>query len=479
MTTNRVALTLGLVLMDVCWLYPWSALLGTWTDPPRENGLLSPATILAILLLSAATTYMLGRLLGRARQAKLTMAGLATLVAIAAVRVEHYSQLGGVDWVGPLLAALAATIGQLSGPVLAFALALYLWYRGVRIGNQTPTFTDVEGAFRWGIARLAVFGLILVLTRRLEAQTTPYVVGFFFVSLLTLALARLESLRTRTRAPSVNTQWLGVLIVVASAVVLLALLLGQIVSFDLVLVATRPLFNLLGSVLLLIAYIVVIPLAFVIEWLVYLILSLVHPDFNRPQPEPLDPADLNNALQRFLAEQVPPEVLFGLKAAGAALLVVIALAIVVRGLSRWRPSAADADATNEERDSLWDAHTAWAAFLAWFRHLFGRRRAQPQVAAASLAEPSSQEDGLALDSVRALYARLLREGEQVGAVRQAPTTPLEHVAALEQSLEPETSIEVLTAAYIKVRYGDIKVDQGQTDELRDRLARVRPKDVED
>ena len=39
-----------------------------------------------------------------------------------------------------------------------------------------------------------------------EAETTPYVVGFFFVSLLTLALGRLESLRTRTRSPTLNTQ---------------------------------------------------------------------------------------------------------------------------------------------------------------------------------------------------------------------------------------------------------------------------------
>ena len=67
MTLNRVALTVGLVLMDVCWAYPWSALLGTWTDPPRDNGILSAVTILAILLLSAATTYLLGKRMGRAR----------------------------------------------------------------------------------------------------------------------------------------------------------------------------------------------------------------------------------------------------------------------------------------------------------------------------------------------------------------------------------------------------------------------------
>jgi len=479
MTTNRVALTVGLVLMDVCWVYPWSALLGVWTDPPRDNGVLSAATILGVLLLSASATYLLGKRLGRTRKAKLVMATLATLVAIGVVRIEHYAQLGGLDWVGPLLGALAATIGQVGGPVLAFAIALYLWYRGVRIGNQTPTFTDVESAFRWGIGRLAVFGLILVLMRRLEAQTTPYVVAFFFISLLTLALGRLESLRTRTRTPSLNAQWLGVLIVVASVVVLLALVLGQIVSFDLLIVATRPVFDLLGRVLLVAIYIIVIPLAFIIEWLVYLILSLVQLNGNRQQPQPLDPADVNNALQRFFAEQVSPEVLFALKAAGAAVLLLVALAIVVRGLSRWRPSTADADATNEERDSLWDAHKAWAAFLTWLRGLLSRRHAQPQAGIGSTDDSASEPASAALDSVRALYGHLLREGEAIGAVRSTATTPLEHLPALADTLEPTTSIEDLTAAYITVRYGDLEIAPAQVGRLRDQVEQVRPKGAAD
>src|SRR4029077_8759041 len=91
-----------------------------------------------------------------------------------------------------------------------------------------------------------------------EAQPTRLVVGFFFFSLLTLALGRLESLRTRTRALSVNSQWLGALILVAGVVLLLALVVGQLLSFDLLIVATRPLFDLLGLVLMVLLYIIVI-----------------------------------------------------------------------------------------------------------------------------------------------------------------------------------------------------------------------------
>src|SRR4029453_9057002 len=92
----------------------------------------------------------------------------------------------------------------------------------------------------------------------IEARATPFVVGAFFVSLLTLALARLDSLRTRSRALGLNTQWLGVLIAVAGLLVLGSLALAQVLSFDLLLVATRPLFDLLGQVLLLLLYAIVI-----------------------------------------------------------------------------------------------------------------------------------------------------------------------------------------------------------------------------
>jgi hypothetical protein len=482
---NRVTLTCGLALMDMCWLYVWAVLIGLWADPGRGGGLLSAPVILGLLLTSALATHLLGRpARTRPRAARGVLATLAVLAAVLVVRFEHYPSLGGLDWVGPLFGALAATIGQLSAPVLGFALALYLWWRGVRLGGQEPGFTDVESAFRWGIGRLAVFGLVIAISTRpsvlsgVEAATTPYVVGFFFVSLLTLALGRLESLRTRTRSAGINTQWLAVLIVVAAGVVLLALLLGQIVSFDVLIVASRPLFDLLGTVILLLIYAIVIPLAYVVEWIVYLLLKLLQPGDNRPPPEPPQTSDLSNLLQRFFSEQVPPELLIALKAAGAALIVLVALLLVARGLARWRPSSADADATNEERDSLWNAAQLRALLLGWLRRLLRRG----QAAAAPLAEaPTAEADQVAAlspRSIRQLYARLLGEGEAAGAARDASTTPLEHAPALASALEPDQVVSDLTRAYVQVRYADAEVPDAEVDALAQELAQVQPRGAE-
>jgi hypothetical protein len=479
---NRLLLTVGLALMDTCWLYPWSVLISAWSDPNRMGGLLSAPVILMDLLAAATSTHILGR---RARTqprlARAMLAALALLVASVIVRLEHYPTAQGLDWVGPLLGALAATIGQLSRPVLGFALALYAWWRGVRLGSQTPGFTEVESAFRWGIGRLAVFGLVMALATRpgqlpaMEGATTPYVVGFFFVSLLALALARLESLRTRTRTPSLNTQWLAVLIVVAAGVVLLALLVGQLVSFDVLLVATRPLFDLLGQVLLLLVYAIVIPLSFVIEWLIYLVLSLLQANGNRPPPQPPQPTDIDNLLQRFFAEQVPPELLVALKGLGAALLLGIALLLVARGLARWRPSSADADATNEERDSLWRAAEVWARLVAWVRRLL-RRDALRTTTSVSLGAVSPEiTSSVAPTTVRQLYARVLRAGEAAGVARAASTTPLEHEPALNGALDPERVVTELTGAYVRARYAEERFSLDEVDALARAVEDIQPK----
>lgn len=478
---NRATLTCGLALMDLCWVYPWCVLLALWTDPSRGVGLLSPVSVLALVLLGAWSTTFVGRVTRHGRGARYAFAALALVAATVSVRFEHYASFGGLDWVGPLVGALAALIGQLSAPVLAFALAMYLWWRGVRFGTQTPGFTEVEGAFRWGIGRLAAFVLVMAISTRaaalssVEAQTTPFVVGFFFFSLLTLALGRLESLRTRTRRPSVNSQWLAVLVLVAAGVVLLALLLGQIVSFDLLIVGTRPIFDVLGFVLLLIAYAIVIPMAYVIQWIVYLILALLQASGTRPPPQPLQPADIDNALQEFLNHQLSPELLAGLKAAGAALLLAVVVLLIARGLTRWRPSGADADATNEERDSLWNTRQLWAMLLAWLRHLLHRGAQAGALSGSTTEAGASDTHTQRLSTIRELYAQLLRQGEAAGARRAVNTTPLEHLPAMALVLEPEPVLADLTRAYVQVRYGEMRVADEDASALSEEAVQVRPK----
>lgn len=477
---NRLSLTLGLTAMDLCWVYPWALLMGLFIDASRARPLLSPPSVLALVLAGALTTQALGRAASRRRALRLTLAGLGAVAALLAVRIDQYPDAGALDWLRPFAGALAVVLGQFSAEAFTFALALYLWWRGVRLGSQQSSYVDVESAFRWGIGRLVAFGLVIALTLRpsglasLEARTTPFVVGFFFVSLLTLALGRLESLRTRTRRLGINSQWFGVLVLVAGLVVLAALLLGQLVSFELLLVFSRPLFDLLGQVLVLVLYLVVIPLSYVIEWLVYLVLSLLQPGVHQPPPQPPQPSDVDDVLQRLFAQYLPPELLAILKAAGAAALLLVALLLVARAMSRWRASSADADATNEERDSLFDAERVWRQLLAWLRRLLGRAP-RPTDGRAAAANPVLNQPEDSISSVRGVYRHVLRLGEAAGARRALATTPFEHLASLEQTLEPTDSLVQITDAYVRARYAEAELPEPDTVALRDDLRRITPK----
>src|ERR1700738_3875252 len=87
---NRLSLNLGLVAMEVCWLVPWAVLLGLWTDPSHLHQLLSPLSILAIVLLGSLSAQALGRQAATSRGMRLGLVGLGLLVTLVAVRLDQY-----------------------------------------------------------------------------------------------------------------------------------------------------------------------------------------------------------------------------------------------------------------------------------------------------------------------------------------------------------------------------------------------------
>jgi hypothetical protein len=452
-------------------------LVARWIDGDASRVLLSPLSVLGLILLGTFATRVVIRFLGIRRPGQVTLMVLGLLAVLLAVRVDQFPNGGAVAWLG----TLAGTVADLhpTGATVAFGLGLVLWWRGVQLGSDSPSFPDVEAAFRWNVGALIGFALVLAVGTRpslqpaIEAQATPFVIGSFFVSLLTLSLARLESLRSRTRSLALNSQWLGVLVAVTGLLVLGALAIAQVLSFDLLVLATRPVFDLIGRILLVLLYIIVIPLAYLIEFLVYWLMSLFTDNSDRQPPQPLAASDIDSFLQRLLAQALPPDVIVVLKALGAILILALALSLVARALARWRPRTTEADATQEERDSVWDAARLRRAFFAWLRRLLRRR--SPTLASVPPAPVVHVPVSLtALSSVRDLYRHLLALGHAAGSPRPVAATPYEHLPALSGALEPVDDLEQLTAAYVLVRYAESEPPAAEIDALRLRLERVHP-----
>jgi hypothetical protein len=465
--------------MQACWIYPWTLLVTKWVDGEASRALLSPLSVVGLILLGAFSTRLIIRYLGTTRPGQVSLVLLGLLVVLLAVRLDQFPGGDAVAWLGALALAVADLLGRPTAPAVALGLGLVLWWRGVQLGSDSPSFPDVEAAFRWNVGALIGFAVVLGIGTRpsqqpaIEAQATPFVVGSFFVSLLTLALARLESLRSRSRSLALNTQWLGVLVAVTGLLILGALAIAQVLSFDLLVLATRPVFDLIGRILLVLLYILIIPLAYVIELILYWLISLFVGNGDLPPPQPLGAGDIDSFLQRLFSQVLPPEVLIVLKALGAVLILAAALLLVARALARWRPRTSETDATQEERDSVWDTRRLREALLAWLRQLFRRRL--PTRAVVPPAPIIEMPVALtALTNVRELYRHLLALGHAAGSPRHVAATPFEHLPALSGTLEPVDDLEQLTAAYVQVRYAEAEPPVAEIDALRVRLERVHP-----
>ena len=87
---NRLALLVGLAIMELAWIYPWSLLLGVWVTPERSRELLSPASILALLMVGALATQGVVRTIGARRpgQAFLLALGVVGILTGARLALE-------------------------------------------------------------------------------------------------------------------------------------------------------------------------------------------------------------------------------------------------------------------------------------------------------------------------------------------------------------------------------------------------------
>jgi hypothetical protein len=476
---SQLPLLVGLAVMEALWVYPLGLLLGVWLTTDRARPLLSAPSVFALVLIGALATQLVVRRLPTVSSRQWTLLALGAACIAVAVRAQYFPASGAIDWLGDLVKGVAVLLGRPTAPALAVGLGVFLWWRGVSIGSHTSDFMDVEIAFRWGIGGLILLGGTLAiaappgLRSQLEAEAAPFVVAFFFISLLTLALARLESMRSSARQLGVNTQWLGVLIAVSGLLVLTALVIAQVLSFDLVVAATRPIFDFIGLVLLIVLLITIIPIAYLVELIMYLILQLVRPEADRPPPEPRDPSEIEEFLRRLFSQGLPDEIVDAMRVAGVVALLALGLLLIARAVARWRPSMLTADAADEERETLWDPERVKQRLLAWLRGLFRRRRPQqaPTAAAAREIGDAAAEDRER--SVREIYRRLLRLGSSAGALRAPAETPFEHLPTLDRALEPQSELQQLTDAYVLARYAEQPSSSDEVDALKERLDRVR------
>ncbi|RJQ37919.1 MAG: DUF4129 domain-containing protein [Dehalococcoidia bacterium] len=478
---ERGLLPLVVLAAEVGWFYPWLVWLGKLPLFSGQRVALAPVSVMVLL----GGAFLVTRFFLRRRwppgRGAFGVVCTGLLVILLVLRGEYgagYGILNG-QWFGFISRNLLGLVSEgsfayLQPVVVALAAAFYLWWRGIRWGRSIFAFEEIYRAFVTGAAALVLLGVAWFLSSvyrdlgNMLAAVGIWVIGFFFFGLVSLALGNFQVIRQKMagleEATSLfNRRWLGLLFLIVIGIVLAGAGLASLFSADTAAVLGRWL-GLAGDGLLwIVYYVLIVPVSYLVAGLVYagqfLVSLLGGGELTQVSTNVTDNITQSENITAIEGDPaaLPPAVLLTLKwviLAAAALVVVYLLA---RAVARARPSRAK-DEVEEVHESLW----SWALFrgdlsLVWqaLRRRFARKR--PAMVTVLPELPGYKEDEAIPDypDIRAIYRRLLWEGEVAGVGRRAGETPAEYAGRLERAVSGgREELGFITEQYQRARYGE-------------------------
>ncbi len=453
-----------LPVAEAAWLIPWM-LVVSGAMFPRGELILAPLPLTAMIVggyLLAGTTEARAPL----SRARIGVVLLAIVLGLWAVWTTHYQRAAPLwhpRWIWTLLQDAHDAIPDIPAAVIgALAAPLLLW-RGVALGAREFSHFVAEQSFRRGMVWSAFFAFFFAVFQNspvfvhARPVAAGYILGFFFLSLVLLTVARLlglwEEVRGKDpRALAFNRPWFAVAMAVTATIVLVGGVLGQFAGLN-VWPRLRPVLRLLAPVLEAVFLVLFYAASLVARALLF-VLSRI-PEAYRPRP--LEP--IPNALRSLRDLQLSPEVVsgarWGIVVLGVLILAFIFLVIVVRG--RRRLATADED----ERESVWERDSLRRVLRRWLRPGSRRRAAGDLDGAPEVI------------AIRLLYRRLLQAAAAVGQGRRREQTAREFQEGMRPAVpEAERDLGGLTVTYEEVRYGAHRPTGREVEVARGQLARV-------
>ena len=458
-------------LLEVLWAYPWLIWISSWTFLDLAKPPLSLWAALAVIILAEeASRYFLAKRWPLALVRLITVLVLLTALALA-MRIELGGgvaiwELGGWQLVAEKPAAL----------FVAIPLGVFLLWRGISIGRTTLTFDDLYQKFFFGLTALVLLFIVWGLSSgggnfsRIVASTSLFVVAFFFVSLMGLAIVNLQSgqrgmLSHEMLSSLTSRNWLSLYLVIILGIIGISGLLAFAFSRDAMgWVVTA--FSVLGNALLTVVfYVVVIPIGYIVSIVFYFVGLLLKLFGATGEPPKLNLIDFSEIRARAQgpAAVISPEAILALKWFLVALVIGVVLFILARALFRTnRTEQAEEETVHE---SLW----SWAALRQEIRYLaislitwlYKRKPPRPVPIAppiATMQEPTEEHHF----TVREIYEGVLWEGRGAGAPRRASVTPYEYEQLLRLRFTGATSeLQAITQAFVADRYGGLSPQQSE------------------
>jgi hypothetical protein len=471
---RKEALYVTLVAAEMCWFTPWFLMLTRPAVAPTYYG-----TALTLGILVLAVVYF-SRILDRLQldllyqRVILIVTVLITTALIMRFLLYPGYSLLNLGWLGKAGESLLYFY-SLPPEVGVSAIVLFLWWRGISIGQRDLAFQGVAFSFRLGVL-LLVFSAPLLSILVAYDSTTVFILPFFFFSLLAVALARVEEVNRAkggVGAPF-NFTWLAILLGSIVAVLVTARLISRVYSvegFAQVLRWLRPVFDPLLRVVEYIPILLFKLLAPFLEWLARMLQGVFETFAQNIEgieiPQPLPPQDLQSAepikAPRLLVDALRYVCLGFI---GVGILAGLALGLR-RRLDRQRRGS-------ETRESLWSSAVFADGMLNSLRD--GWDRLKDIAGLIGRFGPGMRL--YAAVSIRKIYANMARLAERQGFPRQPAQTPYEYLPTLGLAF-PDCQAETtaITEAYVQVHYGEVPESLKDLQGIRECWEQIRERET--
>jgi hypothetical protein len=478
-STSRSQRLIKVIASLLLELLPVEAVLVVAAGLNSQNGLVLPVPpwFLAGTLVLA---FGIGRFLIGANAQRLLVISLPFMVltALLLIRVSPaaYGSTGrgffDWSWIFAFGQDFADQASRSSALIPLLLLLAYLWWRGLRLGGDTPDHQTVMNRFKYGMIAMIACTIAAI---AVADEVQPRVIGILslllpaevFVGLIASALGSLAQNQIEHRGDAYlannNQLWLGTAFALAVGTVGFALLINLILNYQ----SVGSLLALLGPVGPVVSRIVTVLvnalaqlLRFLFDWLIGSFKPISgHQSLNTPH-SPLPPPNKTHHHSTGI-----PQIFFiiaGILLQGLAIVLVIFLLLwMVRTVvTQRRPPE---DILDEERESLDSASIFKEQFRAFLSGLRPQRKA-------------AWVDPLTPGSVRYLYREVLETASRRGLAKNSDETPDEYGARLASSGalagperrggETPEALEELSEAYDVTRYAERELTAHELSRVR-------------
>jgi hypothetical protein len=380
---------------------------------------------------------------------------------------------GNLRWLSNTLGAVFDFHQGIRPELVLILTSVLLWQRAANATSRDVGFFGVGFSFRLGLLLLILGAGILSFLR--GQDTRPILWLFLALGLTAVALARTREKATDAWSvgalPSLRR--LGGLLLAVGITVGTATIVSYFYTPDRIkrtlLVVLRPLWPLLRPVLQLLLqalFLVLKPIFLGLEWLLTHVLqdldwTFVGEIFGTIG-EISDPEEVMEQTEGVFSG-VPPWVWTGLRYFLIVLAILVLMGFVLLFLNKMRAKSErdEAEETREEEITLGGATLGRG--LRWLRDMVGLVR-----------RFGLSRQLLAAISVQNIYANLCRLARGRGYPRHPAQPPDDYLPVLAQAFpSQEEALSRITAAYMRVHYGDQSVTAVELAQLRGDYDRVR------